>query len=421
MNRRDFLRAVRRRPLTASAALPSTSRAQSPDRPGLPAGRRHGGRRPAVPPQQRRLRRQAAAGDARVRLRLPRLRRRRLAGHPARQRHGLARPQAPALDAEALSQQPQRHVHRRHPRGAGLDVEMYGMGVAVGDFNNDGFPDIFVTCVGQNRLFRNTGKGTLRRRHARAADWAGAQAFSTSAMWFDFDRDGLLDLFVCNYVRWSAEHDVFCSLDGKQKSYCTPEAYRGETCWLFRNRGNGTFEDVTRDERDLRLELEIAGRGADRLRPGRLARHLRGQRHAAQQAVSQPAQRHVQGRRRSTPASRSARTARRAPAWASTRPTSTTRAGPGWRSRISKDEMIGLYRAPDAGHYRGRGDCGGCRRSVRAPGSASAACSPISISTAGSISSSSTATSTIPSATSAASRLRAGAATVPQPGRRHVP
>jgi hypothetical protein len=68
---------------------------------------------------------------------------------------------------------------------------------------------------------------------------------STSALWFDFDRDGLLDLFVCNYVKWSPEHDVFCSLDGKHKSYCTPEAYRGETCWLFRNRGNGTFEDVT--------------------------------------------------------------------------------------------------------------------------------------------------------------------------------
>src|SRR6187455_3660044 len=64
-------------------------------------------------------------------------------------------------------------------------------------------------------------------------------------MWLDFDRDGLLDLFVCNYVRWSPERDVFCSLDGKQKSYCTPEAYRGETCWLFRNRGDGTFEDVT--------------------------------------------------------------------------------------------------------------------------------------------------------------------------------
>jgi hypothetical protein len=70
-------------------------------------------------------------------------------------------------------------------------------------------------------------------------------SFSTSALWVDYDRDGLLDLFVCNYVKWSPEHDVFCSLDGKHKSYCTPEAYRGETCWLFHNRGNGTFEDVT--------------------------------------------------------------------------------------------------------------------------------------------------------------------------------
>jgi enediyne biosynthesis protein E4 len=127
---------------------------------------------------------------------------------------------------------------------AGLDVEMYGMGVAVGDYDNDGFPDILVTCVGQNRLFHNTGKGTF----ADVTDHSGLgkrQAFSTSALWFDYDRDGLLDLFVCNYVKWSPEHDVFCSLDGKLKSYCTPEAYRGETCWLFRNRGNGTFEDVT--------------------------------------------------------------------------------------------------------------------------------------------------------------------------------
>ena len=129
-------------------------------------------------------------------------------------------------------------------RAAGLDVELYGMGVAVGDFNNDGFPDLLVTCVGQNRLFRNTGKGTFVDV-TRASGLGGRPAFSTSALWFDFDRDGLLDLFVCNYVRWSPEHDVFCSLDGKQKSYCTPEAYRGETCWLFRNRGNGTFEDVT--------------------------------------------------------------------------------------------------------------------------------------------------------------------------------
>jgi len=127
---------------------------------------------------------------------------------------------------------------------AGLDIEMYGMGVAVGDYNNDGFPDILVTCVGQNRLFRNTGKGTFIDA-THTSGLGGRQAFSTSALWFDFDRDGLLDLFVCNYVKWSPEHDVFCSLDGKHKSYCTPEAYRGETCWLFHNRGNGTFEEVT--------------------------------------------------------------------------------------------------------------------------------------------------------------------------------
>jgi len=129
-------------------------------------------------------------------------------------------------------------------KAAGLDVEMYGMGVAVGDYNNDGFPDVLITCVGQNRLFQNTGKGMFVDV-TRKSGLFGRQAFSTSAIWFDYDRDGLLDLFVCNYVNWSPEHDVFCSLDGKQKSYCTPEAYRGETCWLLRNRGDGTFEDAT--------------------------------------------------------------------------------------------------------------------------------------------------------------------------------
>jgi enediyne biosynthesis protein E4 len=129
-------------------------------------------------------------------------------------------------------------------RAAGLEIEMYGMGVAVADYNNDGFPDVLITCVGQNRLFRNTGKGTFEDVTSTSG-LGGRHAFSTSAVWFDFDRDGLLDLFICNYVKWSPEHDVFCSLDGKHKSYCTPEAYRGETCWLFHNLGDGTFEDVT--------------------------------------------------------------------------------------------------------------------------------------------------------------------------------
>ena len=129
-------------------------------------------------------------------------------------------------------------------RQAGLNVEMYGMGVAVADYNNDGFPDILITAVGQNRLFQNTGRGQFVDVTEKAG-LGGRNAFSTSAVWFDYDRDGLLDLLVCNYVKWSPERDVFCSLDGKRKSYCTPEAYHGETCWLFRNRGNGTFEDVT--------------------------------------------------------------------------------------------------------------------------------------------------------------------------------
>jgi len=129
-------------------------------------------------------------------------------------------------------------------KAAGLDVELYGLGVAVGDYNNDGFPDIFLSCVGQSRLFRNTGKGTFQDV-TRTSGLLGKQGLSTSALWFDYDRDGRLDLFVCNYVHWSADHDVFCSLDGKNKTYCTPEAYRGDTCWLFHNRGDGTFEDVT--------------------------------------------------------------------------------------------------------------------------------------------------------------------------------
>ncbi|MBI5084947.1 MAG: CRTAC1 family protein [Acidobacteria bacterium] len=129
-------------------------------------------------------------------------------------------------------------------KAAGLDIEMYGMGVAVADYDNDGYPDIFISCVGQSRLFHNTGRGRFVEV-TRSAGLAGHEGLSTSAMWVDFDRDGHLDLLVANYVRWSPESDVFCSFDGKVKSYCTPEAYRGATCWLFRNRGNGTFEDVT--------------------------------------------------------------------------------------------------------------------------------------------------------------------------------
>ncbi len=127
---------------------------------------------------------------------------------------------------------------------AGLAIEMYGMGIAVGDYNNDGFPDLYLTACGQSRLFENTGKGHFIDVTEKSG-LGGRSGFSTSALWFDYDRDGLLDLVVCNYVKWSPEDDVFCSVDGERKSYCTPEAYHGSTCWLFHNRGNGAFEDVT--------------------------------------------------------------------------------------------------------------------------------------------------------------------------------
>jgi enediyne biosynthesis protein E4 len=129
-------------------------------------------------------------------------------------------------------------------KAAGLDLEMYGLGVAIGDYNNDGFVDLYVTGVGQNRLLKNTGHGTFVDV-TKLSGLGDRLGFSSSALWFDYDRDGLLDLFVCNYVRWSPEGDVWCSADGTHKSYCTPEAYHGATCWLFRNRGNGKFEDVT--------------------------------------------------------------------------------------------------------------------------------------------------------------------------------
>jgi len=127
---------------------------------------------------------------------------------------------------------------------SGLDVPIYGMGGAAADYDNDGRQDVLVTAVGQNRLFRNAGGGRFVDVTDRAG-LGGRQGFSTSALWMDYDRDGLLDLVVCNYVRWTPADDVFCSADGRTKAYCTPEAYRGETLWLFRNLGNGTFRDVT--------------------------------------------------------------------------------------------------------------------------------------------------------------------------------
>jgi hypothetical protein len=130
-------------------------------------------------------------------------------------------------------------------RKAGLDVEMYGMGVAVGDYDNDGYDDLFVTAYGQNRLFHNNGNGTFTDVTEKAG-LGGIKEFSTSAAFVDYDRDGHLDLVVGNYVQWTPETDLYCTMDGKNKSYCTPESYKGASVRLWHNRGNGTFEDATR-------------------------------------------------------------------------------------------------------------------------------------------------------------------------------
>jgi hypothetical protein len=127
---------------------------------------------------------------------------------------------------------------------AGLAVPMYGLGVAAADYDNDGRTDIYVTALGPDRLFRNMGG--LRFQDVTAKAGVGDPGFSTSAAWLDYDRDGRLDLFVTNYVEWSIEKDLFCTLDGKTKSYCTPESYKGQSSTLYRNRGDGTFENATK-------------------------------------------------------------------------------------------------------------------------------------------------------------------------------
>ena len=126
---------------------------------------------------------------------------------------------------------------------AGLATSLYGLGAAAADYDNDGFVDLYVTVLDGDRLYRNRGDGTFEDA-TRSAGIANAR-FGTSAAWLDYDLDGHLDLFVANYVQWSIDQDLWCSMDGSTKSYCTPESYQGQPSVLYRNRGDGTFEDVS--------------------------------------------------------------------------------------------------------------------------------------------------------------------------------
>ena len=126
---------------------------------------------------------------------------------------------------------------------AGVPGGTFGMGVAVGDFNNDGYPDIFVTACGRSLLYRNNGDGTFTDVTVKAG--VEINGWTTSAVWFDYDNDGRLDLFVCSFVRYQPEDRQSCGDNGAgQKYYCIPRAFHPTTSFLFHNNGDGTFTEV---------------------------------------------------------------------------------------------------------------------------------------------------------------------------------
>ena len=118
----------------------------------------------------------------------------------------------------------------------------YGMGVAVGDYDNDGYPDVFVTNYGKNTLYHNNGNGTFTDVTEKAGVASGG--WSVSAGFFDYDNDGKLDLFVTRYMEWDTKHSKTCG--GEWRTYCPPEEFPATTSILYHNRGDGTFEDVSR-------------------------------------------------------------------------------------------------------------------------------------------------------------------------------
>jgi hypothetical protein len=126
---------------------------------------------------------------------------------------------------------------------AGLAIDSYGMGVAVGDYDNDGHPDLYLTGYGGCHLFHNTGHSSFTEVTRRAG--VSGPPWGMGAAWFDYDRDGLLDLFVCNYCRWSPASNQQCG-DSSGRYICAPRYYSGTSSALYHNNGDGTFTDVTR-------------------------------------------------------------------------------------------------------------------------------------------------------------------------------
>jgi enediyne biosynthesis protein E4 len=134
---------------------------------------------------------------------------------------------------------------------AGIAGTGYGMGAAVGDYDNDGWPDLFVANVTGNQLFHNNGDGTFtdvtRKAGLGGALLDGKKMWSVSAGWLDFNNDGLLDLFVVNYCKWEVNKDPICALSGDVRGYCHPKYYAPLHNTLYRNNGDGTFTDVSEE------------------------------------------------------------------------------------------------------------------------------------------------------------------------------
>lgn len=127
--------------------------------------------------------------------------------------------------------------------GSGLDFETYAMGGAAADYDNDGREDLYITSLDGDKLLHNDGN--FKFRDVTATAGIANKAFGSSVAWLDYDRDGKADIFVGNYVQWNSKGDLYCSLDGATKSYCTPESYKGQSVKLYRNLGGGKFEDAT--------------------------------------------------------------------------------------------------------------------------------------------------------------------------------
>lgn len=129
---------------------------------------------------------------------------------------------------------------------AGVPGDGYGMGVAVGDYNADSFPDLYVTQYGRSILYRNNGDGTFTDVTEKAG--VAAPGWASSAVWFDYDNDGRLDLFVCSFVDFDKSRNKFCGNEQtNDRYYCIPRVYPGAHSWLFHNNGDGTFTDVSKE------------------------------------------------------------------------------------------------------------------------------------------------------------------------------